>query len=94
MARLDVPNWLDELSRALLGILTALKEDVGCPSAELVYGALLTVPGDSVPHQQETLEATRFLPPLRETVRDLAPIPSIPHVTRPSFVPPILAHSP
>ena len=93
MARLHGPNWLDELPWVLLGIRTAPKEDLGCSSAELVYGAPLTVPGDFVPRGQETQEATRFLPRLRETVRDLAPRPSTPHGTRPSFVPSTLAHS-
>ena len=73
MARLHGHNWLDELPWILLGIRTAPKEDLGCSSAELVYGAPLTVPGDFVPRGQETQEATRFLPRLRETVRDLAP---------------------
>ena len=93
MARLDGPNWLDELPWVLLGIRTAPKEDLGCSSAELVYGAPLTVPGDFIPRRQETQEAARFLPRLRERVRDLAPRPSIPHGTRPSSVPSTLAHS-
>ena len=93
MARLDGPNWLDELPWVLLGIRTAPKEDLGCSSAELVYGAPLTVPGDFIPRGQETQEAARFLPRLRERVRDLAPRPSIPHGTRPSSVPSTLAHS-
>ncbi|KAI0241039.1 hypothetical protein LSAT2_002963, partial [Lamellibrachia satsuma] len=42
-------NWLDELPWVLLGIRTAPKEDLGCSSAELVYGAPLTVPGDFIP---------------------------------------------
>ena len=96
MARLDGPNWLDELPWVLLGIRTAPKEYIGCSSADLVYGVPLTVPGDIVPRGQETQEATRFLPRLRKTVRDPAPRSYIPHctrVTRPSFMPSTLAHS-
>ena len=38
-ARLTGPNWIDELPWVLLGIRTAPKEDLGCSSAKLVYGA-------------------------------------------------------
>ena len=42
-ARLTGPNWMDELPWVLLGIRTAPKEDIGCSSAELVYGAPLRI---------------------------------------------------
>ncbi len=45
---LKSPNWIKELPRVLLGIRTAPKEDLGCPSAEIVYGAPLTLPGDFI----------------------------------------------
>ena len=47
-ARLTGPNWSNELPWVLLGIRTAPKEDLGCSSAEMVYGAPLTVPGDFI----------------------------------------------
>ena len=93
MARLTGPNWIDELPWVLLGIRTAPKEDLECSSAELVYGAPLTVPGDFLPRSQESQDAGRFLPRLRDTVRGLAPRPPIPHGTRPSSVPATLATS-
>ena len=46
IARLSGSDWLSELPWILLGIRTAPKEDIGVPSAELVYGSPLTVPGD------------------------------------------------
>ena len=46
--RLTGPNWIDELPWVLLGIRTVPKEDLRTSSAELVYGAPLTVPGDFV----------------------------------------------
>ena len=51
-ARLKDANWLDVLPWVLLGICTAPKEDLCMLSAELVYSASLTVPGDFVttPH--------------------------------------------
>ncbi len=45
-ARLTDSNWMDELQWVLLGIRTAPKEDLKFSSAELVYGALLSVPDD------------------------------------------------
>ena len=41
------PNdWISGLHWILLGIHTALKEDIGCSSAELVYGTTLRIPGE------------------------------------------------
>ena len=93
IARLNGPNWIDELPWVLLGIRTVPKEDLDCSSAEMVYGATRTVPGDFLPRGQETQEAAQFLPRLRETVRGLAPRPPVPHGTRPSSVPATLANS-
>ncbi|KAI0224380.1 hypothetical protein LSAT2_024609, partial [Lamellibrachia satsuma] len=93
IARLNGPNWIDELPWVLLGIRTVPKEDLDCSSAEMVYGAPLIVPGDFLPRGQETQEAAQFLPRLRETVRGLAPRPPVPHGTRPSSVPATLANS-
>ena len=40
------PNdWISGLHWILLGIDTAFKEDIGCSSAELVYGTTLRIPG-------------------------------------------------
>jgi hypothetical protein len=38
--------WTDSLPLVLLGIRTALKEDLQCTAAELVYGVPLRLPGD------------------------------------------------
>ncbi|GFO32205.1 Pol polyprotein [Plakobranchus ocellatus] len=47
-ARLQGPNWADELPWILLGLRTAPKEDIGSSAAELVYGTPLTVPGEFI----------------------------------------------
>ena len=93
MARLTGPDWIDELPWVLLGIRTVPKEDLGCSSAEMVYGAPLTVPGDFLPPGQDTDDVAHFLPRLRATVRKLAPRPPVPHGTKPSSVPTALADS-
>ena len=59
-ARLQGPNWLDELPWVLLGIQTAPKEGLNTSSAELIYGSPLNRPyfppstfgqGSKVSHQ-------------------------------------------
>ena len=41
------PNsWMTALPFVLLGIRTAFKEDIGCTTAELVYGSTLRLPGE------------------------------------------------
>lgn len=43
-AKLHTSNWFDELPLVLLGIRTALKQDIGCSAAEMVYGQTLRLP--------------------------------------------------
>ena len=87
------PDWIDELPWVLLDIRTVPKEDLECSSAEMVYGAPLTVSGDFLPRGQDTDDVTHLLPRLREPVRKLAPHPPVPHGTKPSSVPTALAES-
>ena len=43
----DAPrDWFDNLPIVLLGIRSAVKEDLGCCSAELCYGTVLRIPGE------------------------------------------------
>nr|VZI37579.1 unnamed protein product [Spirometra erinaceieuropaei] len=44
----DPGSWSDNLPLALLGIRAALKSDVGCSSAELVFGTTLRLPGEMI----------------------------------------------
>ncbi|XP_065892459.1 uncharacterized protein [Dysidea avara] len=41
-------NWTTELSMALLGIRTTVKQDFHCTLSELVYGTTLRIPGEFV----------------------------------------------
>ena len=86
-ARLSGPNWTQELPWVLLGLRTAPKEDLGCSSAELVYGAPLTVPGDFTPNTKENSDYQNQLQRLREQVRSLAPVPTSRHGTVHGSVP-------
>ena len=91
-ARLSDPNWIKELPWVLLGIRTAPKEDLGCSSAEVVYGSPLTVPGELFP-QQDSHSVSVFLQSLRNRVRNLVPTPTSHHGTPTTFVPQSLNRS-
>uniref|UniRef100_A0A5S6QIV2 RNA-directed DNA polymerase n=1 Tax=Trichuris muris TaxID=70415 RepID=A0A5S6QIV2_TRIMR len=69
--RLTGPDWVDQLPWVLLGIRTAPKQDLATSSAELVYGAPLTVPGDFIPYRGEGEEPANLLHRLREKVGTL-----------------------
>ena len=43
-------SWTDSLPLVLLGIFTAIKEDLHCTAAELVYGVTLRLPGEFFSH--------------------------------------------
>ena len=45
-AKLNTSNWFNELPLVLLGIGSALKEDIGCSAADMVYGQTLQLPGE------------------------------------------------
>lgn len=86
-ARLTSPNWVDELPWVLLGIRTAPKEDLNSSSAELVYGAPLTVPGDFIAARTSAPQPSKFLLELRNKVQCFRPIPTSQHGTRACSVP-------
>ena len=93
-ARLTGPNWIDELPWVLLGIRTAPKEDLATSSAELVYGAPLTVPGDFIATPTCSQQPATFLPALRDNVRSFTPVPTSQHGLPTASVPPGLCNSP
>ena len=43
-------SWTESLPLVLLGIFTAIKEDLHCTAAELVYGVTLRLPGEFFSH--------------------------------------------
>jgi hypothetical protein len=71
----------------MLGIRTAPKEDLNTSSAELVYGAPLTVPGEFIPGSANAPDPDRHLERLRDTVGQLRPVPTSAHCTPPTAVP-------
>ena len=89
-ARLTGPNWTADLPWVLLGIRTAPKDDLGCSSAELVYGTPLAVPGEFFPNYTSRADSHSQFQQLRDCVRSYIPIPTTRHVSTPSSIPPNL----
>ena len=85
-ARLKGPNWLDALPWVLLGIRTAPKQDLGCSSCELVFGAPITVPGDFVAPSSSATTPSGILPQLQDTISKFLPMPTSRHCELKPFV--------
>ncbi|BHF82864.1 hypothetical protein SprV_0802600300 [Sparganum proliferum] len=68
-------NWLDNLSLSLLGIRAALKSDLDCGAAELVFGTTLRLPGEVVTPTSRGVNETsdNFVHHLRQFMRSLSP---------------------
>ncbi|BHF77687.1 hypothetical protein SprV_0602079600 [Sparganum proliferum] len=76
-AAADPENWTDHLPLVLLGIRSALKPDLDCSAAELVFGATVRLPGEMIsPTQRGAVEdPTNLLHSLRQFMRTLSPVP-------------------
>ena len=94
-ARLTSAAWMDELPWVLLGLRTVPKDDLGALSAEMVYGAPLTIPGDFIAPPPE-VDPAGHLWQLCDRVGALAPVLIAIHgqLHRQSSVPTSLATTP
>ena len=61
-AQLDVRSWTESLPMILYGIRTALKDDLHCTAAELVYGVSLCLPGEFFSPSSLSYQKTGTLP--------------------------------
>lgn len=77
-ARGNSLNWSDELPVILLGIRTAIKEDLKCSAAELVYGQNLRLPGELlVPKANEpNADPSQLVTQLKNTMKNVVPVDS------------------
>lgn len=84
-------KWTDVLPIVLLGIRSALKEDVKATSAQLVYGTTLRLPSDLITSNSinDTLTSA-YVTRLCETMRSLNPIRTALHGTPKIFINPSL----
>ena len=71
-------RWTETLPLVMLGIRTAVKSDLGCCAAELVYGTTIRLPGQFVaPSQTDCdLEPSNYVHRLRKQMQNLRPQPT------------------
>ena len=73
-AKLTSSTWVRELPWVLLGLRTVPKDDLGCSTAELVYGSTLKLPGEFVEETASEIPVER-LHQLRGKLAALMPVP-------------------
>ncbi|GBM81124.1 Retrovirus-related Pol polyprotein from transposon 17.6 [Araneus ventricosus] len=79
-------KWIQKLPTILLGIRTALKEDIGFSAAELVYGTNLRLPGEFFSSISGPKIHQEFLTTLRGHFREVRPKETSDHSGRLFFV--------
>ena len=90
-AQPEPDRWQELLPLILLGIRASIKADLGCTSAELVYGTTLCLPGQMIaPTPQESLDPADYVQRLKRHMAEMAPTETRAQ-PRTSFVPPSLA---
>lgn len=83
------PSWVDQLPLVLLGLRSAIKLDLGCSSAELVYGSTLVLPAEFLepsPDSSNECDPTSFSSQLRSEMARLRPTQTR-QTHRPVFIP-------
>ena len=71
-------RWTEVLPLVLLGIRTAIKTDIGCSCAELVFGTALKLPAQFVAptKPEECIDPTNYVHRLKQLMQDLSPTPT------------------
>ena len=82
-------HWTTSLPMLLLGVCTALKVDLGCTAASLVYGTSLRLPDDFFPTSASlsTPDPTTYVTSLKSMMRTLHTTPPRTNL-HPSYVSP------
>ena len=74
------PNWVDALPLVLLGMRAAVKNDLHCSVAEMVFGEPLRLPGELYVSSCGDMAADpAFVADLRQKIRLMRPIPPMWH---------------
>ena len=87
-------NWVDALPIVMLGMHAAVKNDLHCSAAEMVFGESLRLPGEFFVSSDGNWTADpAFVADLRQKIRQLRPVPPVWHggQSRRSYVPQELA---
>ncbi|BES94023.1 Reverse transcriptase (RNA-dependent DNA polymerase) [Nesidiocoris tenuis] len=87
-------KWTSVLPLTLLGLRSALKEDIGASPAEMVYGQTLRLPADFVANSAALpVDANAFIVQLKEHMQKLRPTQTTHHGEPKVFVPAQLAEA-
>ena len=70
-------SWVDALPLVLLGIRTALKEDLSATAAEMVYGTMLRLPGEffQPSDSKSIIDSTDYVLQLKSHMKRVRPTP-------------------
>ncbi|KMQ86374.1 gag-pol polyprotein [Lasius niger] len=81
-------RWTESLPLVLLGLRSAMKEDLNCTSAEMVYGCTLRLPADFLepPPIPSLTDQVDFIRKLRTAMQNLLPVPASAHSSQKVFV--------
>uniref|UniRef100_A0A1X7VKM7 Reverse transcriptase n=1 Tax=Amphimedon queenslandica TaxID=400682 RepID=A0A1X7VKM7_AMPQE len=80
-------SWTESLPLVLLGIRTALKGDLHCTAAELIYGMSLRLPGEFFsPSAAPVAPDETYITRLKQYVRTLHAVPTRTHSSHTSFI--------
>ena len=82
-------SWTLALPFALLGLRSAVKEDLKCSAAEMLYGCTLRLPADllAAPEDPRTADLSDFVDQLRTKMNEIVPVaPRQPPSTRKPFL--------
>ena len=64
-------QWIEALPMVLLGLRTSVKEDLGCCTAELVYGTTLRIPGEFFNKVEEIPDPLSYVSRLRTIMQQV-----------------------
>ena len=74
------PNWIDVLPVVMLGMRAAVKQDLHCSAAEMVFGETLRLPGEFFVSADGDLAADpAFVVDLMQKMRQMRPVPPVWH---------------
>lgn len=83
----DSKHWCDKLPLILLGLRTAIREDINCSVAEMTYGQPLRIPGEFIDQMVKDISHSDYLILLQQTMQQLSPIKNQHHSSHRVFIP-------
>ena len=78
-------NWVESLPIVLLGIRTAIKEDLSATAAEMIYGTGIRLPAEFFVPAKQPANA-EFANRLRERMSEIRPLPTSQYGEKKTFM--------